>query len=129
MGTRRVRPDHLRTRQVKGAAFGEDADRIRKTGSRNEYDEWIEGAEATLRIDCSVAPVPTHDLARRRLLEDEGIRLEAARILYTDTEIVPQTDDNAGDIIVYSTQRWRVREVQGWETDFFEALIVRIESQ
>ena len=120
------RPRSLVRRTIQGRAFSEIAYRIDVTTERNDFGE-PENNETRTEILCSTAPPSSSDSRVRHVLE-EGIRLEALRKFWTLNNVDPVADMNAGDIIEYQDERFRVRETQRWG-EFSESLCVRIEGQ
>ena len=118
------RPDHLDTRQVSGRTFSEEIQLYRSTGTRNEHGEWTD-SETSEEIKASVAPPNAGDSRVRELMQG-GVDLSDMRLFWTATELQPQTDNSAGDVLLYKNERFRVMKVSSWGT-FTEALAVRQE--
>ena len=124
----RQRPSHLRTRQLRGVAFGEPATLVRVTGSRDDDHGEYSETETSTEIVCASAPVTGVDEERRRLLSEAGVQLDAGRLFWLVETPDPVTTTHGGDIIVYEGERWRVSEAQRWG-NFSEVLGIRIEPQ
>ena len=125
----RTRPAHLRTRATQGSSFGQAAQLIRPTGHRDSTGVWVPDAETALDITLATLPAVTLNEQRRRELTEGGIQLDAGRVFWTATEIRPVSATSAGDIIVYAGERYRLRTVDVWSSDLWEAIGVRQENQ
>ena len=126
----RTRPTSV-TSRITGASFGEDATLLRRApGSRDEFGEWIEGELVETAIRVSRQPPPGKDRwsFRERLVEESGIRLSGAVVLYSTIALRPAGDGTVGDIVVAGGVRHRVMAVEDWGS-LTAALAERIEPQ
>ncbi len=119
------------TRPFMSLRFRESTVLIRQEpGSRNEFGEWVPGAETETELDVVSAP-PSAATVRDVL--PEGARLHDWRTFWFEHSARPlrvgqgQTD---GDVIEYAGIRYRIRHVQDWQPHgFVEVLAVREEGQ
>ena len=121
-----VRPSFLRSRRVTSRFFRDTATLLRGTGARSTTGEWVETAGEPRQLSCSVAPVAG---PREAEVREAGLRLSDARTFYTLEPLSPQTATSAGDVLVWSGERWRVRETLRWAEDLHESMGVRVETQ
>ena len=121
---RRTRPPHLQARGVQ--SFGEDIVLIRVESTRNSFGE-AQLTEISTPIRAASAPPGTDALERS--ITEGGVRLEGARLFWTDQEIVPSGPDFDSEIIVWQGTRFIVRSVQPWGSDLWEVLGIREEPQ
>lgn len=111
-----ARPPHLRRRQTTGRTFGTDAELVRLptsgagAGRRNAHGEWVnatEPAPVPIRLSTTVGTAVSE--TRRRELTEDGFRLEAIRLFYTQEPVTILSARHVGDIIIYppGETRWR----------------------
>ena len=122
----RNRPTHLSRRTVQERHFGEDVTLIRTTGYRDENQEW-RPSESPVTIRCATAPMPGDD-ARRREIEEGGVRLDEVRLFWTRETLDPASLFSAGDILVFEGERFRVGETERWH-EISESVAIRQEGQ
>ena len=87
---------------------------------RNEFGEWVPGAES--RTDIRVATAPS---GQSRDPFEGGVRLEGMRTFLVDgpriRPIKTGTDASDADLILYRGEYWRVMSVDIWDRDEYAA--------
>lgn len=90
-------------------------------GSRNEYGEWIEGAETREDVRLATAPLTA---AERRDVLPEGLRPKSTRRFWLLASVSPLTvgqDAATPDAIEYEGEVYSLLSVDPWG-GFFEAV-------
>ena len=102
----------------------------RAPGTRNDYGEFVEGAETSTDILVNSQPPPGKDRWSNRVreLEEGGLRLQGAVVFYTQTELRPAAEGVGADIVEYSGTLYTISAVENWG-GFFAALATRVEPQ
>ena len=79
---------------------------------------------------CSTAPASSNNADPRvRLLTEGGVQLDALRQFWTSEELTPAlAGSSAGDILIWGSQRWRVRSTGRWGS-FSDTIGERMENQ
>ena len=102
----------------------------RAVGVRNQYGEFVEGAETSQDILVNAQPPPGKDRWSNRVreLEEGGLRLEGALVFYTRTELRAAGEGVGADVVELRGTTYTIVAVEKW-AGFFAALASRVEPQ
>ena len=120
------RPEYLRVRQIQ-MTFTEPATLVRRVADWNDDGDWVEEPDQRTPLAVSTQPMAADD-ARSRVILEAGVQLDDMRRLWSVEILEPQTNNNAGDLIEYEGETWRVQMTNRWPTHS-ESVIVRQEGQ
>ena len=107
------RPIGLLKRQASGRPWSEEVTVYSRTGSRNLYGEWEDGAWTHRALRATVTPM--------KEAQDPGqpaVRTDEAREFWFDpgTVIRETGDDVRGDVLLYNGEYFFVTATTTWET-------------
>ena len=102
----------------------------RAVGVRDQYGEWIEGAETSTDIQVNAQPPPGKDRWSNRVreLEEGGLRLQGALVFYTPTELRAAGEGVGADTVEHDGTTYTIVAVEKWP-GHFAALASRVEPQ
>lgn len=121
------RPAHLQARPITHT-FGEEVSLVRQAPGQRVNGRWQPGAESTTPHQMSTAPASSMSERRRRELEEAGLRLEETRLFWTAETVIPTSETNEGDVLLWGGERYRAHSVAPWD-GFSEVVAIRVEPQ